>query len=65
MLYTKGEQVKYETGGITIRAIVRARHRDGTATVEAQHIIDDKTGMSPSYLGYKYRLPISKLRYSL
>ena len=64
-LYTKGEQVEYKAGEHTVRAIVRTRHTDGTATVEAQHFLDENKRIRGCYLGYKYRLKVSDLRYSL
>lgn len=65
MLYTKDEAVKYTTNGQVVRAIVRTVHRDGTRTVEAQHFLDEEGRSRGPYLGFKYRLNLADLRYSV
>ena len=64
-LYTKGEMVKYPNGEYMVRAIVRTCHQDGTRTVEAQHLIDANGKTVGPYIGYKFRLPSTILRYAL
>lgn len=54
----KGQRVRYSVWhdpAITVNAIVRRAHRDGTATVEAQFFVRDGKEQ-PGYLGYRYRL---------
>ena len=63
MLYTKGEFVKYQAGGQTVKAVIKTRHTDGTVTVEAQHFLNEEGRIMQPYLGFKYRLPMSALRY--
>lgn len=65
MLYTKGEVVEYKTGNQRVRAIVRTRHKDGSATVEAGHFLSDQGVPVGAYLGFKYRLDAADLRYSV
>lgn len=40
-----------------VSAIVRRVHRDGTATVEARHWLDENGKPDGCYLGYCYRIP--------
>lgn len=57
----KHQFVTYTVRKQVISAIVRVVHRDGTATIEARHILDDESNPSGSYLGFRYRMDISDL----
>lgn len=62
-MYRKGEIVKYKADTKYIKAIVRTVHKTGGVTVEAQHHLNEKGEPSGAYLGFKYRMPCSDLRY--
>lgn len=54
----KGSFVTYPVRKLTISAVVRTMHRDGSVTVEARHVLDASKphGISGGYLGYRYRM---------
>lgn len=58
----RGQFVTYKAGHLTIRAIVRNVHRDGTSTVEARFVLNRDGIPISGYLGYRYRLANSLLR---
>ncbi|WP_050400384.1 hypothetical protein [Bradyrhizobium embrapense] len=58
----KRDHVTYVcSAGVTVTAIVRTAHRDGTATVEARHMLDSAGNIRGCYLGYRYRFDASDL----
>lgn len=57
----KGTFVTYQVRRLTVEAVVRAAHRDGTFTVEARHELRDGKPHG-CYLGYRYRMDRSDFR---
>ncbi|NEV75484.1 hypothetical protein DYI24_00110 [Rhodopseudomonas sp. BR0C11] len=58
----KGAPVSYKCGhGDRVSAIVKRRHRDGTATVEARFVMNQDGTERGCYLGFRYRLSVSIL----
>lgn len=55
MKFKRHDFVTYKARGMTISAIVRRAHRDGTCTVEARFVFDESGKSRPGYLGYRYR----------
>ena len=57
----RGSFVRYRVRKMTIHAIVRACHRDGSVTVEARHVLKRGEPFG-CYLGYLYRMDRADLR---
>ncbi|WBU27571.1 hypothetical protein OOZ54_12790 [Rhodopseudomonas palustris] len=58
----KGAPVTYTCGhGDRVSAIVKRRHRDGTATVEARFVMNSDGTERGCYLGFRYRMNVSNL----
>ncbi len=54
----KGDIVTYKVwwSKQRVNAIVRSVHRDGSVTVEARFMLDEKGEREGGYVGHKYRL---------
>lgn len=59
---TKGAFLTYVCSArVTVEAIARTVHRDGTVTVEARHTLDAAGNRRGCYLGFRYRLDSADL----
>lgn len=61
--FEKGATVFYTAPiGTTFQAKVKTRHRDGSVSVECQHVVSADGRPVPGYYGYVYQMAAEDLR---